>query len=43
MNVIMLSLIKSENEYYNTKLIKEVHSGIIKRDKIEKLIKKYRS
>ena len=42
MNVIMLSLAKSENEYYNTKLIKEVHVGIIKRDKIEQLIKKYR-
>jgi signal transduction histidine kinase/CheY-like chemotaxis protein len=42
MNVIMLSLTKPENEYYNTKLIKEVHVGIIKRDKIEQLIKKYR-
>jgi len=42
MNVIMLSLSKSENEYYNKKLIREVHTGIIKRDKIEQLIKKYR-
>ncbi|CAA6822690.1 MAG: BarA sensory histidine kinase (= VarS = GacS) [uncultured Sulfurovum sp.] len=42
MNVIMLSLAKPGNEYYNTKLIKEVHVGIIKRDKIEQLIKKYR-
>ncbi|HIP52101.1 MAG TPA: response regulator [Campylobacterales bacterium] len=42
MNVIMLSLEKTENEYYNKKLIKEIHVGIIKRDKIEKLIKKYR-
>lgn len=42
MNVIMLSLTKPENEYYNTKLIKEVHVGIIKREEIEQLIKKYR-
>ena len=42
MNVIMLSLEKTENEHYNKKLIKEVHVGIIKRDKIEQLIKKYR-
>ena len=41
MNVIMLSLNKN-NDYYNTNLIKEVHVGIIKRDKIEQLIKKYR-
>jgi len=42
MNVILLSLVKHSNDYYNTKLIKEVHIGIIKRDKIEQLIKKYR-
>ena len=42
MNVIMLSLAKFSNEYYNNKLIKEVHVGIIKRDKIEQLIQKYR-
>jgi len=42
MNVIMLSQNKPNNEYYNTNLIKEVHVGIIKRDKIEQLIKKYR-
>ena len=42
LNVIMLSLQKPGNEYYNTKLIKEIHVGIIKRDKIEQLIKKYR-
>jgi DNA-binding response OmpR family regulator len=42
MNVIILSPIKPSNEYYNTNLIKEVHVGIIKRDKIEQLIKKYR-
>ncbi len=42
MNVIMLSLEKPGNEYYNTKLIKEIHVGVIKRDKIEQLIKKYR-
>ena len=40
MNVIMLSLDKYDN--YNKELIKEVHVGIIKRDKIEKLIKKYK-
>ena len=43
MNVIMLSLSKTENEHYNKKLIKEVHTGIIKRDNIEQLIQKYRS
>ena len=42
MNVIMLSQNKPNNEYYNTNLIKEIHVGIIKRDKIEQLIKKYR-
>ena len=42
MNVIMLSLSKPNNEYYNTNLIKEIHFGIIKRDRIEQLIKKYR-
>ncbi len=42
MNVIMLSLNKN-NDHYNTNLIKEVHVGIIKRDQIEQLIKKYRS
>ena len=42
MNVILLSLSKDTNEYYNTKLIKEVYGGIIKRDKIAQLIKKYR-
>ena len=42
MNVIMLSLNKPSNEYYNTHLIKEVHVGVIKREKIEQLIKKYR-
>ncbi len=41
MNVIMLSLNKT-NEHYNTNLIKEVHVGVIKRDKIQQLIKKYR-
>jgi signal transduction histidine kinase/CheY-like chemotaxis protein len=42
MNVIMLSLNQPPNAYYNTKLIKELHVGIIKREKIEQLIKKYR-
>ena len=41
MNVIMLSLNKN-NEHYNTNLIKEVHVGVIKRDNIQQLIKKYR-
>ena len=42
MNVIMLSQNKLNNEHFNTNLIKEIHVGIIKRDKIEQLIKKYR-
>ena len=42
MHVIMLAQTKSENKHYNTKLIKEVHVGVIKRDKIEQLIQKYR-
>jgi len=42
MNVILLSLIKHANDHFNTKLVKEIHVGIIKRDKIEQLIKKYR-
>ena len=41
MNVIMLSQNKT-HEHYNTNLIKEVHVGIIKRDNIQQLIKKYR-
>jgi len=43
MNVILLSLVKHANEYYNKKLVKEAHIGVIKRDKIEQLIKKYRN
>ena len=42
MNVIILSLNKLANEYYNNKLIKEVHVGIIKRENIEHLLHKYR-
>jgi len=42
MNVILLTLQQPSNQYYNTHLIKEIHVGIIKRDKIEQLIKKYR-
>lgn len=42
MNIIMLSLTEPANHYYNTNLIKEIQVGIIKLDKIEKLIKKYR-
>ncbi len=41
MNVIMLSQNKT-HEHYNTNLIKEVHVGVIKRDNIQQLIKKYR-
>ena len=41
MNVIMLSQNQS-SEHYNTNLIKEIHVGIIKRDNIQQLIKKYR-
>jgi CheY-like chemotaxis protein len=42
MNVILLALNQEKGEHYNTNLIKEVHVGIIKRHKIEQLIKKYR-
>lgn len=42
LNVIMLTLSQPESEHYNKKLIKEVHVGIIKREKIEQLIRKYR-
>jgi len=42
MNVIMLAQQKSTTEYFNTKLIKEIHAGILKRDRLEQLIKKYR-
>ncbi len=42
MNVIILSQNQPDNNYYNTNLIKEIHVGVIKRDKIEQLIKKYR-
>jgi len=42
MNVIMLSSNKMETHEYNTKLIKEVISGIITRSKIEQIIQKYK-
>jgi signal transduction histidine kinase/CheY-like chemotaxis protein len=42
LNVIMLALSQRNNEHYNKKLIKEVHVGVIKREKIEQLIRKYR-
>lgn len=42
LNVIMLALSQPNNEHYNKKLIKEVHVGVIKREKIEQLIRKYR-
>jgi signal transduction histidine kinase/CheY-like chemotaxis protein len=42
MNVIMLTLNQPNNDYYNNKLIKEVQIGIIKRERIEQLIQKYR-
>jgi len=42
MNVIMLSLNQPNDKYFNNNLIKEVHIGVIKREKINQLIKKYR-
>jgi len=42
MNVIILTQKQPNNQYYNHKLIKEIHVGIIKREKIDELIKKYR-
>jgi len=43
MNVIMLSLNQSDNEIpFSSTLIKELHVGVIKRDKLAQLIKKYR-
>jgi hypothetical protein len=43
MNVIMLSLNQIENETdFNSPLVKELHIGIIKREKLAQLIKKYR-
>ena len=42
MNVIMLTHNKPNDEYYDNPLIKDIHVGIIKREKIEELIKKYR-
>jgi len=41
MNVIMLSLNQVDNEI-NSDLVKELHVGIIKRDKLAHLIEKYR-
>jgi len=42
MNVIMLTNKQPSDQYYNNQLIKEIHVGIIKREKIDELIKKYR-
>ncbi|CAA6811412.1 MAG: BarA sensory histidine kinase (= VarS = GacS) [uncultured Sulfurovum sp.] len=42
MNIILLSLIELDKEQYNANFVKEVHVGLIKRDNIEQLIKKYR-
>jgi len=42
LNVIVLALSQPTNEHFNHKLIKEVHVGVIKREKIEQLIRKYR-
>ncbi|MBU1668162.1 response regulator [bacterium] len=42
MNIIMLTHSRPSDEYYNNQLIKEIHVGIIKREKIDELIKKYR-
>ena len=42
MNVIMLSLNQPHETFFNSHLIKEIHVGVIKRENIEQLIKKYR-
>jgi len=42
MNVIMLSLNQPNDKYFNNNLIKEIHIGVIKREKINQLIQKYR-
>ena len=42
MNIILLSPANTTDTYYNTKLVKELHIGNIKRDKIKQLIQKYR-
>ncbi len=43
MNVIMLSLNQADNETsFNSDLVKELHVGVIKREKLAQLIKKYR-
>jgi signal transduction histidine kinase/DNA-binding response OmpR family regulator len=43
MNVIMLSLNQSDNETpFSSTLVKELHVGVIKREKLAQLIKKYR-
>jgi signal transduction histidine kinase/DNA-binding response OmpR family regulator len=43
MNVIMLSLNQHDNDIpYNSTLVKELHIGIIKREKLAQLIRKYR-
>lgn len=42
LNIIMLALSQGNDEHYNKKLIKEVHVGVIKREKIAQLIQKYR-
>ncbi len=42
MSVIMLSPTNANDTYYNTKLVKELHQGNMKRDKIKQLIQKYR-
>ncbi len=43
MNVIMLSLNQADNEKpFNSTLVKELHVGLIKREKLAQLIKKYR-
>ena len=42
LNVIMLSNSRPNDEYYKSPLIKEIHVGVMKREKITELIKKYR-
>ena len=42
LNVIMLTSSRPSDEYYNDQHIKEIHVGVMKREKIAELIKKYR-
>ena len=43
MNVIILALNEPSNHHFNKNLIKEICIGLIKREKIEQIIRKYRN